>query len=83
MNAIMYCVPRNYKDNYRNQFNQLFANLPQLVAGMQDIELIYASENRAEYRINRDQLIDGISETVTYYIYFVLDESGLWKIEQF
>jgi len=71
------------RDNYRDQFIPLSNNLPQLVANMQEIELIYLENNRAKYRINRNHVMDGISETVTYYIYFLLDEYGLWKIEQF
>ncbi|MFZ5954927.1 MAG: hypothetical protein ACOYT4_00730 [Nanoarchaeota archaeon] len=47
------------------------------------IQLIYLKDNEAKYRIRREQLIDGQSETITYYIYFVKDENGLWKIDRF
>ena len=46
---------------------------------MQSIEMIYIEDRVAEYRIKK---IEDVGE-VTYYIYFVLDESGLWKIQQF
>lgn len=71
------------RDNYREQFNILSANLPRMVAEMQEIELICVEGHRAKYRINRNQVIDGIPETITYFIYFVIDGSGLWTIEQF
>ena len=83
--AVSYFNPST-QENYRNEFNYLKNNfdLPGLIGDMQDIELIYLKSGRAKYRIIReDQIIDGISETVTYYIYFSLDEKGLWKIEQF
>jgi len=75
------------KDNYTNMFNELIAlpNWQDLFTEMdlQTIEFVYARRDRAKYRINRDQVIDGIAESITYYIYFSLDVDGLWKIEQF
>jgi hypothetical protein len=68
---------------YRNAFNAIFGDLPQLFSDMQDIEMIYGKENRAKYRINRLHDIDGTPITITYYIYFVRDANGIWKIEQF
>jgi len=55
----------------------------QIINDMQDIELIYAKEGIAKYRINRDQMIAGTPTTITYYIYFMVDPNGIWKIDQF
>lgn len=44
--------------------------------------MIYAREGRAKYRIYREQLVDDTPTTLTFYIYFVKDENGLWKIEK-
>ena len=71
------------KEKYESIYNFLGANLPALAQQMQGIELIYLEDNRAKYRINRDHDIDGQSVTITYYIYFVKDENGLWKIEKY
>lgn len=71
------------RDNYRNIFNALVNELPQIVSGMQDIEMVAAQGNRAEYRISRVHNIDGAPVTVTYTIYFVLDEDGIWRLDRF
>jgi hypothetical protein len=71
------------RDNYRNIFNALVNDLPQIVSGMQDIEMVATQGNRAEYRISRVHNIDGSPVTVTYTIYFVLDEDGIWRLDRF
>jgi hypothetical protein len=48
-----------------------------------DIELIYLKETMAKCRIRRYQNIDGQDRWVTYYIYFVKDPWGTWKIRSF
>jgi hypothetical protein len=68
---------------YRNAFNAILGDLPQLFSNMQEIEMIYTKGNRAKHRINRLHDINGTPVTITYYIYFVRDANGLWKIEQF
>lgn len=71
------------QENYRRAFTALHDELPQLVADMQGTALIYATDGRAKYRINRGHDVDGTEVAITYYIYFVKDANGLWKIEQF
>lgn len=71
------------RDNYRNIFNALVNELPQIISGMQDIEMVATQGNRAEYRISRVHNIDGSAVTVTYTIYFVLDEDGIWRLDRF
>jgi hypothetical protein len=46
---------------------------------MQNIRMIYLIDGVAKYRIRR---MEEAGE-ITYYIYFVQDENGLWKIQQF
>lgn len=63
---------------------QLLANgLPNIATSMQEIQLIYLRGDIAKYRIRREQNIKGTPQTITYYIYFVRDENGIWKIESF
>lgn len=67
------------QQRYRNIFTSLLSVLPDIVADMQAIEMISLVSGVAEYRIRR---MENVGE-MTYYIYFVLDENGLWKIQQF
>jgi hypothetical protein len=54
-------------------------HLPTIAVGMQQIQMIYAEGGVAQYRIRKTEGVDEI----TYYIYFVRDEKGIWKIQQF
>jgi hypothetical protein len=71
------------KPRYQEGFNIIKDKLPQIINDMQDIELIYAKEGIAKYRINRDHVIGGTPATITYYVYFMVDQNGIWKIDQF
>jgi len=74
------------KEKYREIFNVLGEELPDLAQEMQDgnqIQLIYIKDDVAKYRIRREEVINGQPETITYYIYFARDENGLWKIDKF
>jgi hypothetical protein len=68
---------------YNDIFNALYDQLPQLVQDMQDIQLIYIKDGVAKYRIRKNELYGGQIQEITYYIYFVIDEDGIWKIEIF
>jgi hypothetical protein len=71
------------KETYRQAFNIIIDDLPQIISDMQNVELIYLTEDVAKYRINRVQDIDGTQQTITYYIYFAKDADGIWKIDKF
>ncbi len=71
------------KESYRQAFDIIIDELPQIVSYMQNIELIYLADDIAKYRINRTHDIDGILQVITYYIYFVRDVHGVWKINRF
>jgi hypothetical protein len=71
------------KEEYQEGFAAIVDELPQIVSDMQDIEIIYLRENVAKYRIDRVLDIDGSPQTITFYIYFVKDSNGLWKIDRF
>jgi parallel beta-helix repeat protein len=68
------------KELYREIFALLLPQLPQLVQEMQDIEMVWAADQTAQYRIRRQELYDGQPLTITHYIYFRVDSDGLWKI---
>ena len=76
--AVVYFLGTS-QERYRYIFTSLLNLLPDIVANMQAIEMVSVENGVAEYRI---KILEDVGE-VTYYIYFVLDENGLWKIQQF
>ncbi len=77
------CFLSDTQKDYRDIFNALTDTLPQIVQGMQEIEPVYYEENGAQYRIKRHEVIQGSEYDMTYYIYFMKDENGIWKILRF
>lgn len=71
------------KQIYNDLFNALYAYLPQIAQEMQGIQLIYAKNNTAKYRMRQDELYGGRNIILTYYIYFVIDRDGVWKIYRY
>lgn len=71
------------REKYEAIYNLLGSELQVKVQQMQDIEFMFAEGYRAKYRINREHHINGQLVTITYYIYFIKDEKGLWKIEEY
>jgi PKD repeat protein len=67
------------QERYEAIFSALDDNLPEIIYEMQEIEFIYSTNNLAKYRIRREE----DNGPITYYIYFILDENGVWKIKQF
>jgi hypothetical protein len=71
------------RHKYEAIYNLLGDDLAGKVAQMQDIEFIYATGDRAKYRIRRNHNIQGQTVTITYYIYYSKNEKGLWVIERY
>jgi hypothetical protein len=67
------------QERYRYIYTNILDLLPTVAAEMLPIEMIDEEGGVAEYRIRRMEP----EGEVTYYIYFVLDENGTWKIQQF
>ena len=67
------------KERYTAIFSAIGSDLAQLAQDMRNIEMIYIEGRAAQYRIKRTE-DDG---EITYYIDFVKDEKGLWRIKQF
>lgn len=76
-----------FEDSSQDKFREILAaivvSLPGIVNDMREIELIYARDRYAKYRIKRLQQIQGAIVDLTYYLYFVQDDFGLWKVDQF
>jgi hypothetical protein len=67
------------REEYNEIFELLVTQLPNLISAMTEINLIELTGNTAEYYIKRSQR----GEEISYFIYFVKDEKGLWKISSF
>jgi hypothetical protein len=71
----------------RGEYEQIFSilsdQMPNIAENMEDIQLIYANDTVAKYRIRKDEMIDGENYRVTYYIHFVKNPQGLWFIDSF
>ena len=70
---------KDSKMEYREIFELLSPKLSSLVSGMSEITMMGVRENVAEYYIKRFQRGTDIS----YFIYFIKDEDGIWKIRDF
>ena len=71
------------KENYQEIFSLLIDRLPEIASAMREIELISVKDRVAKYRIKREEEVQGQLYDITYYIYFVKDLNGLWRIESF
>jgi sugar lactone lactonase YvrE len=72
-------ITKASRDKYGEIFELLAPQLPTLVSAMRGISLVGITENVAEYYIKRFQRGTDIS----YFIYFVVDEDGIWRIDSF
>ena len=82
LKSIYYLGPTPRPD-YKELFYILSDQLPDIAAGMENIEIVYINEKVAKYRIRKDEVIDGQNYRVTYYIHFIKDGYGLWFIDSF
>jgi hypothetical protein len=67
------------RDAYIDHFTALSHLLPQIAQDMSDIQCVKAGDSWAEYDIRITE--DGVE--YSYYVLFVKDENGLWKIRAF
>jgi hypothetical protein len=76
-----------FAEESRQLFSEIFAalytQLPQIAQEMQDIQLIYSKNNTSKYRIRKTESYGGQMLTITYYIYFIVDRDGIWRIYRF
>ncbi len=72
-------IVEDSKDTYREQFTALVSVLDIIGNELGQIQLVKIEGNRAEYEIIATE--DGT--TYSYYLLFVRDSDGLWKIERF
>lgn len=71
------------RDRYRQIFEAIEGQLSNEAAGLEDMELITIRGTTAKYRIHRTVTIDNAPKALTYYVYFIQDGDGIWRIKQF
>ncbi|MCP4406597.1 MAG: hypothetical protein GY807_02335 [Gammaproteobacteria bacterium] len=71
------------KGLYEEVFSALLDRLPRIAGDMQDISLISIADRSATYRIRRTETHNTGTYSVIYYVYFIKDETGIWKIYRF
>lgn len=71
------------KDDYNEIFNILSNRIYGIAAGMREIEFVYSTDHNAKYRVKKQEQIQGQLYDITYYIYFIQDHNGLWRIDRF
>jgi hypothetical protein len=76
--ALNYFV-KDSREEYREIFELLAPQLPALVSAMREINVVDIKGNSAEYYIKRFQ--KGVD--ISYFIYFMRDENGIWRISSF
>lgn len=64
-------------------FEALGTQVSTMIEEMQDIERIYLEGDQAQYRIRRNELIEGAERPITYYIQFIRNDDGFWKIDSY
>jgi len=76
-----YCLEERGKA--RELYSALKNDLPAIGAEMRGIEFIEFLGDGAKYRTRRKETIRGKEYDITYYVYFVRDSDGQWRIYQF
>ena len=71
------------RDRYRQIFDLIQGDLVEEAAGLQDIVLVAFNGSTAKYRIQRTVNNNGQSQILTYWVYFIQDTDGIWRIKQF
>lgn len=71
------------RDKYRAIFTQLSSQLPDIFSSLPPPELIAVEGNVAQYRVKREQSWEGEMRTITYYLWMVRDNEGVWRIDSF
>ena len=71
------------RERYHKIFEAIRDKLGEEAANLQDIVLVSFSGTTAKYRIQRTVTINGQSQTLTYWVYFIQDGDGIWRIRQF
>ncbi len=81
--AKIFCLLSDSREKYQAIFTPLAPQLPTIFASVSPPELIAVEGNVAQYRVKREQLWQGVRRTITYYLWFVKDADGVWRLDRF
>jgi hypothetical protein len=70
-------------ERYYDIFTALSDQLPSIAQAMSEIEPVYFPENGAKYLIQRVEEVQGTDYIITYFVYFIVDQDGIWRILRF
>lgn len=71
------------RDKYKQIFEAVGDELAQVGQDLGDIALVEFRSTSAKYRVQREDIVDGVPTTLTFWVYFILDGDGIWRIMQF
>lgn len=77
--AVSYFAYEN-RELYREIYTALADQLPQVAQDLGDITPVVIEQRTAKYRLIRKEVIKGKTYDITYYVYFILDRDGVWRI---
>ncbi len=72
-------ISEGSKNMYQYNFNLMSAYLEEIASGLQDIAMVNIKDRMAEYEVCAEQ--DG--QMYTFYVLFVKDPDGIWKVAFF
>ncbi|MBN1254146.1 MAG: hypothetical protein JXA50_02630 [Deltaproteobacteria bacterium] len=77
--AVSYFAYEN-RELYRKIYTALADQLPQVAQDMGDITPVAIEHRTAKYRLIRKEVVKGKTYDITYYVYFIRDSDGVWRI---
>jgi hypothetical protein len=77
------CFHAGSRADYQAIFDALGGRLAGIASALGEIGPVYYKDKIAKYRIRREEVVQGQTYNITYYIYFAKDPQGLWHIESF
>jgi len=72
-------IAEGVKEMYEYNFNLMNSYLPQISAGLEDIDIVQIKDGVAEYEMWGEQG----GQMYSFYILFVKDADGIWRIQFF
>jgi hypothetical protein len=79
--ASFFCVEE--REKYLEIYKGLKDKLPEIGAEMRGIEFIEFLGDGAKYRTKRKETLKGKEYDISYYVFFVIDPDGEWRIYRF
>ncbi|MCX6556628.1 MAG: hypothetical protein NTW95_04230 [Candidatus Aminicenantes bacterium] len=79
--ASFFCI--GDRDKYLAMYTEMKDKLPQIGTEMRKIEFLSYEKGGAKYRTKRKETLQGKEFDISYYVYFIIDLDGQWRILRF